>query len=81
MKTSKKPLSILLSILMVVGLFTIIPNEASAAIAPPYYIDENGIYQDISSNSSLYSSFFSSSISSCSASNSALSFSQRAIAS
>lgn len=54
MKTSKKPLSILLSILMVVGLFTIIPNEASAAIAPPYYIDENGIYQDISSNSSLY---------------------------
>ena len=42
MKTSKKPLSILLSILMVVGLFTIIPIEASASITPPYYSDENG---------------------------------------
>lgn len=55
MKTSKITLSILISILMAVGLFCIVPIEASAAVTQPYYIDENGNYQDISS-SSLYQS-------------------------
>ena len=42
MKQLKRPVSILLSILLIAGLFTIVPVTASGAVAQPYYIDVNG---------------------------------------
>ncbi len=50
MKQIRHSISILLSVLMIIGLFAVAPIEADAAISTPYYIDTNGNRIDVSDN-------------------------------